>query len=546
MLTPCPGQDTPTKGSRKLILFDCSCGNKNVPKTWKNFISGHTQNCGRCNLLTAEHFSKTKYGKLRMKEPKDTLGGSNKKIWWVCDCGKETLTSACSVTSGRISSCGKCNLLTAEHFSETKYGKLRMKDPEPVHAMSHKTVTWLCDCGTEIKRIIFNVTRGLTKSCGKCNLIPASHFVDNKYGKLKLTVPRDLLPESEKITEWLCDCGKTIKTKTCYVISGDIKNCGRCDVIPKGTSDNKPKVKCPSPANTHFEPSYEPSTDAQKDIASFIGSLGFQTTLEYQLGGWNYDICVPSHNMLIEYHGLHWHSGETSRRRSVDKYKHATRANFDFILIFEDEWVFNEDKVKSLLKNKLEKSTPIGIRPKSCDIELINSKLADRFYNEHHYIGHCKASVNYGVFRDNELISCASFKHPTRQSKYEWELVRMASNPNYRVHGIWSKIMKLFINDHPSPLVSFSDNRLFSGKVYEKLGFKFDGDIPPDYYWCKGNKRFHKSGLRKTEAEKLGGLTETELRTAQGYNKIWDLGKKRWVYKRNMGTINETEEADKE
>jgi predicted acetyltransferase len=103
----------------------------------------------------------------------------------------------------------------------------------------------------------------------------------------------------------------------------------------------------------------------------------------------------------------------------------------------------------------------------------------------------------------------------------------MASDPDYRVHGIWSKLLKQFINEHnPKSIVSFSDNRLFSGKVYEKMGFKFDGEVKPDYYWTINHKRFHKSKMRKPKGCKK---TETELRTEQGYSKIWDLGKKRWV-----------------
>ncbi|HED37608.1 MAG TPA: hypothetical protein ENI76_05110 [Ignavibacteria bacterium] len=107
----------------------------------------------------------------------------------------------------------------------------------------------------------------------------------------------------------------------------------------------------------------------------------------------------------------------------------------------------------------------------------------------------------------------------------------MSSDSKHRVHGIWSKLLKMFIKEYsPSSIVSFSDNRLFSGKVYEKLSFKYDGIIPPDYYWAKGMIRRHKSGLRKTDSEKLTGKTEIELRTAQGYERIWDLGKKRWTF----------------
>lgn len=125
-----------------------------------------------------------------------------------------------------------------------------------------------------------------------------------------------------------------------------------------------------------------------------------------------------------------------------------------------------------------------------------------------------------------------SFKRPTRQSKHDWELIRITSDARYRVHGIWNKLLKQFIAEyHPTSIVTFSDNRLFSGGLYLKLGFSLDGHVRPDYYWVRGMRRFHKSGLRKTADEVKTGLTESVLRKDQGYRKIWDLGKKRWVYK---------------
>jgi predicted acetyltransferase len=107
----------------------------------------------------------------------------------------------------------------------------------------------------------------------------------------------------------------------------------------------------------------------------------------------------------------------------------------------------------------------------------------------------------------------------------------MASDPAYRVHGIWSKLFTEFIrNQSPISVVSFSDNRLFSGGVYEKMGFRYDGEVLPDYYWIRNGSRYHKSAMRKTTAEKMSGLTEKILRENQGYRRIWDLGKKRWIW----------------
>jgi cytochrome c553 len=269
----------------------------------------------------------------------------------------------------------------------------------------------------------------------------------------------------------------------------------------------------------------------QQEVFESLKSLGMNISLNHKINGCVYDIYLPDSNLLIEFYGFKYHSLTHSRKRDLIKYKSAISSNFQYLAIFEDEWKNKKDFVISLILNKINFKKPsFNLRPKQCEIKLINFKEADEFYNTNHYIGACKPRISYGVFFENKLISCSSFKHPTRQSSHDWELVRMVADPEYRVHGIWSKILKQFISEYsPKSIVSFSDNRLFEGNVYSKIGFKHDGEIPPDYYWIKENKRFHKSGLRKKKLEKETNLTEYQLREAQGFIRIWDLGKKRWV-----------------
>jgi hypothetical protein len=142
---------------------------------------------------------------------------------------------------------------------------------------------------------------------------------------------------------------------------------------------------------------------------------------------------------------------------------------------------------------------------------------------------------------NDQLVACVSFATPTRQSKYEWELIRMVADPTVRIHGVWSKLLKIFIEDYkPHSIVSFSDNRIFQGGTYGKIGFKFDGDVSPNYYWCRNGKRFHKSGLRKPKGETR---TETVIRTEQGYQRIWDIGKKRWIIDLPENRIKSTQQG---
>ena len=259
------------------------------------------------------------------------------------------------------------------------------------------------------------------------------------------------------------------------------------------------------------------------EIKDFLEKIGYDPQ-PIEIKNLHFEILVQ--NLIIEYVGFDYFNRDLNKL----KYQSAIQTGYQYLCIFEDEWRDKKENVQNLLINKLNLNKPQSIRPNHCEIKLINIDEANLLYHQYHYIGKCNSKINYGVFYQNTLIAGISFSHPTRQSKHEWELIRMCSHSNYRVHGIWSKLLKKFITDHhPSSIVSFSDNRLFDGKVYEKIGFKADGEIPSDYYWIKNKQRFHKSRLRKTKEEILTGLTETQLREAVGYQKIWDLGKKRWL-----------------
>jgi hypothetical protein len=266
-----------------------------------------------------------------------------------------------------------------------------------------------------------------------------------------------------------------------------------------------------------------------------VSSLGHSPVLEYKVGGMTYDVGVPDKHLLIEYNGLRWHAMDDSKRRDTAKYRNAEANEWKLMVLYEDEWNRKQIQMKTLLAWRLGSGKPQWLRTKQCVLRHIENNEAAEFYDKHHYMGNPGGGRHYGVMFSGKLIACCSFKKPTRQSAHSWELVRMASDPNFGVRGVWSKLFSMFAAEcSPTSVVSFSDDRLFEGKVYERLNFKKDGRIRPDYYWTKGGRRFHKSALRKHGAEKQSGLTETQLRQAQGYKKIWDLGKTRWVFPKSL------------
>lgn len=567
-------------GWRIKARWRCDCG-KTTTKEVGSVLRGWTQSCGRCNEISAEDMAMRRFGSLRMKAPAAVTAGSAKKVQWLCDCGKEAAIRVFDVV-GRDRTCGHCHDVPIAQISGRKFGKLCLADAKGLTYItpeSHRKLTWQCDCGRTTEVQARYVLQGAIGTCGRCNELSAESLVGKKFGRLQMRDPQIVKANSNKKVWWRCDCGREVFSKVFAVTRGKARSCGRCylsyrqkweagkgeirklrtPIFPEQLPDwcpvaletiadtSKPfRARCRLCDGEYYPRwsgirlgksltcgcSVSQVSGGQNEMFGFIAGLGIEAELEHKVGDLTYDIWVPSKNLAIEFNGLKWHSRKDSKKRDVAKHANAVAHKCDYLMIFEDEWTLGRSKMENLLRNKLGLNKSTALRPLECEIRAVDRVSADEFYERYHYIGQVKAPVNYGVLFGGELIACCSFKRPTRQSKHDWELVRMVARSDFRVHGIWSKIMQTFVAEHfPASVVSFSDNRMFDGKVYERVGFKLDGELKPDYYWVKGGKRHHKSGLRKTKEEKKSGRTEVELREAQGYARIWDLGKKRWVWR---------------
>jgi hypothetical protein len=128
-----------------------------------------------------------------------------------------------------------------------------------------------------------------------------------------------------------------------------------------------------------------------------------------------------------------------------------------------------------------------------------------------------------------------------------WTLGRYATR--ITVAGAASKLFKAFLQEYNPPVVkSFSDNRFFDGGMYEQLGFVLDAEVPPDYQvWHQKlgvrPKPHFQRRLIPARIKELGSdlvfdpdtdsRTEAEITYALGAGRIYDCGKKRWVWTPN-------------
>ena len=125
-------------------------------------------------------------------------------------------------------------------------------------------------------------------------------------------------------------------------------------------------------------------------------------------------------------------------------------------------------------------------------------------------------------------------------SEDSFELIRFCNILNYTVTGGFSKLLKFFIQKHnPKLIETFADIR-WSGinpkeTVYNKNGFEFINQTPPNYWYFKnGNSlnRSHRFTFRKDILVKKGypkEKTEWEIMKDNGYDRIWDCGSMKFV-----------------
>lgn len=245
------------------------------------------------------------------------------------------------------------------------------------------------------------------------------------------------------------------------------------------------------------------------------------------------DIYLPFKNIAIEYDGLYWHSNN-----KIDKNYHLLKTNLckdrgiHLIHIFEDEWLYKQNIVKSRLKS-IFGVIDNKIFARNCIIKEIPFNESKNFLEENHIQGNVNGKYRYGLFYNNELVSIMVFgsKRKSLGSKSEdghYELLRFCNKLDTAVIGGASKLLQYFIKEYkPIEIISYCDRRWSQGHMYEKLGFKFDHMSKPNYYYIINGRRENRFKYRKSELVKQGfdkNKTEEQIMQERGIKKIYDCG----------------------
>jgi hypothetical protein len=275
----------------------------------------------------------------------------------------------------------------------------------------------------------------------------------------------------------------------------------------------------------------------QIDLYNFIKENYIGEILENKkiLDPYEIDIFLPDFNIGIEVNGVYWHNElYKSKNYHLLKTIDCNDNDISLIHIFEDEWLYRKEIVKSIIRGKLG-LTLNKIHARKCEIKEIISKNSKKFLDDNHIQGNVNSKIKLGLFYNDNLVSVMTFSRGRiimGGKKNEWELNRFCNLLNHNVVGGASKLLKYFIRTYcPRIIVSYSDIRIFDGGMYGKLGFDKKSQSKPNYWYVIKDIREHRFKYRKSILVKEGfdkNLTEQEIMFNRKIYRIYDCGNIRW------------------
>lgn len=473
------------------------------------------------------------------RSPSDVTIWSSFQAWWVCplDPTHEWQTQVyvrskghgCPFCSGVYVSAERA--LSRTHLILSKeWSAKNIVTLEEVSSGSDYLAWWKCSENAEHPEWQAAVySRASGKGCPYCsghrpseenNLAIDHPDLLSQWGSENSFLPTEVTSGSKRIAQWVCPKDKNHVWWTAVQNRTAGAGCHLCSRhVSKG----------------------------QVEVADFLKSLGLPVVSGERrlLSGWEIDALVPEYNLGIEYCGLRWHS-ESFKPRDyhLEKLTRAQTAGIRLVTLFEHEWISRKAVVKAFLSSMLGRFVSrIGAR--KTQIEALSWGEASAFLDAHHIQGaSVRGQILLGLRLGTDLVAVmvCQYSKPRHAGPKEprWELTRYCVRSGYQVIGGFQKLWSRFIETvRPDFVVSFSDRRWSEGGLYLRSGFTKDGSTAPSYTYFvngKSDRVFHKSLFQRSRIESrlgpiLSGETEYDAMKRFGFDRIWDCGLDRWVWR---------------
>lgn len=278
-------------------------------------------------------------------------------------------------------------------------------------------------------------------------------------------------------------------------------------------------------------------TKPNKFFSEELEQINIKSEFEFRLNNYSYDIHILNTNILLEinptpYHNVTWHPFNHPKSFNYHQLKSQVAKENGYRCIHIWDWD-DIDKIISLLKSKE------NLYARKLQIKEVSKLECKEFLNKYHLQNNCRnQSIRIGLYNGNELVQIMTFGKPRYNKNYEYELLRLCTKSDYKIIGGSEKLFKYFIEKYnPKSVISYCDNSKFSGKVYERLGFKFkDFSINKHWYNIKTKQHITDNLLRQRGFDQLfntnygKGSSNEDLMIQNKFVEIYDSGQSTYIY----------------
>jgi hypothetical protein len=540
-------------GSDKKIIWVCSLGHEwrvspksrtrhgNISKC--PYCSGQSVLSGYNDLATthpdlAEEWHPTKNSGVSVTE---ISAGSTRKVWWQCrinslhewdavPANRSHVGAGCPICAGKLVLQGVNDLATLNPELVKEWHPYKNNDlvPNKFTTGSKKNVWWQCQTNNLHEWQAEIGKRSAGAGCPYCtnryvlkgdNDLATTHpeLAKEWHPKRNTLTPEDVTYGSDRSAWWICSRNPSHEWQSAI--------------------KDRHKRGCPSCSKNNF------SSRGEKELASFIRSIAapglviHENYCQFHKHGLNeLDIYLPSQGIAIEYNGLYWHS-EVFKDTDyhLEKYLACKRLGIQLIQIWEDDWADRNSIVKRMIAHKLGLSKEARYYARQTTVQNLSHGTSRDFLNKFHIQGESSGKLRLGLYTGDTLLAVAIFR-AVAGSPEKLELSRYATSA--QVVGGLGKILGHLSKNRPSGItqvITFADHCVSDGGLYQKLGFKADKELPPDYMYKIQAQRVHKFNYRikrfRTDSSLVyvEGQTEKELAQVNNILRIYDAGKTRYV-----------------
>lgn len=294
---------------------------------------------------------------------------------------------------------------------------------------------------------------------------------------------------------------------------------------------------------THCNPISANFSDIEKDFVDFIKNIYSKEIIlnsRQIIPPYELDIYLPDEKIAFEFNGLYWHSEiYKDDNYHFNKTEETLKKNIHLIHVYEDDWLYKKEIVKSRILNILQIIPEKIYARKTLIKKISDNKTVKDFLRKNHIQGYVSSGINIGLYFNGELVSLMTFgsKRKLMGSKNregEYELLRFCNKLNMVVIGGANKLFKYFIDNYnPKMVLTYADRSWSKGTVYEKMGFTFVDKTRPNYYYIVDGIRKHRYGYRKNILVKEGydkEKSEHEIMLNRKIYRVYDSGHLKYEY----------------